>query len=657
MGFECYSIGDLSLDAGTQEVKRESEVVAIPRLSFLLLLSLARNAPNVVPVEQLEKEVWSGLVVDRGTVNKRVLLLRKVLGEDKGHGPYIAVVRGVGYRMSVDVSRSDRESNAAGPAAEPTQGWYQRSSQTIRATSYWLLGIVAVLALYQWTRESRVGSIPPDALARQATQAPDQPVVYSQSAIAVLPFVDLSEEKRHQFLGDGIAEEVINLIAGLDGLQVVARTSSFAFRDSQLTVMEISEQLKVGVVLEGSIRHVGDEIRVTAQLIDARNGYHIWSKNYDTPYEDIFSVQDDIASNIAESLKLTIDEAEKPDSKEATTSDINAFTEYLRGRELLNDRISQQGKGLREALGYFWKAVELDPQFARAHAGIAASYWLLPTYDLTLTREDYYVQAQDSANYALNIDPESTEALGVLAGIKSTRGHYAEASAIFQRIHSMGNVDSNIIHWYSQLLIRLGYFESVVTGLTLAYDRDPLNRLLALSLGSALSLSGRSEQAADVLNGIEGFAFRDYVLGIASINNRDFELARELFRGLKLRSDVLPAKYADWMIDAIEFPDRKEQVEQAIMAAVESGGLDNKVGFEILLIIGSDLIFDIGTDRAVEIDNQEIYATMWNPWSTALRRDPRFKAWLQDIGYVDYWRKYQWPDRCKPTGLDDFECM
>jgi len=319
VGFECYRIGDLLLDAGTQEVTRNGTVVPVPRLSFKLLLSLARHAPNVVSTQQLETEVWAGLVVDRGTVNKRVLLLRKALGEEKGTDPYIAVVRGSGYRLIAPVDRIDASPETSVKEDTTRKSWFQQRSSAMRTTSYWLLGIVAVLALYHGLQSTFFATVEPGVEGDATSGAQPIAVAYSQTSIAVLPFVDLSDCQVHQYLGDGIAEEVINLLAGMDGLAVAARTSSFAFRDSTSTAVDIAAKLRVGSILEGSIRHSGKRIRVTAQLIDPRTGYHIWSKNYDRTFDEVFEVQDDIAFNIAQSLKLTLDESGAPDSKSATT--------------------------------------------------------------------------------------------------------------------------------------------------------------------------------------------------------------------------------------------------------------------------------------------------------------------------------------------------
>lgn len=655
VGFECYRIRDLILDAGTQEVSRNGVSVPVPRLSFKLLLSLVRHAPNVVSTQVLEEEVWKGLVVDKGTINKRVLLLRKALGEDKGEGPYVTVIRGSGYRMDVPVERV-----AASPEKVPIIGtgdrsWYQRSSGTIRTISYWLLGMVAILALYQGFQNRSSQPTNTDAVVA-AKEVQPTALKYSHYSVAVLPFVDLSDGKAHQYLGDGIAEEVINLLAGMEGLEVAARTSSFSFRDTALTAMEIAGDLHVGTILEGSLRHDGNQIRVTAQLIDTQNGYHLWSKNYDGVFDQVFEVQDDIALSIAQALKLTLDESDRPDSGSNTTASIEAFSNYLKGRELLNDRIHLRAAGLRDAQNFFWKAVELDPEFARAHAGIATVYWLLTSYDPSLDQEAYFEQAAASANFALELDPGSIDAMSVLASIYSAHGEIEQAAALFDQIAAIGNSGSNIIHWQATLHMRLGYFDELIGELTDAYRKDPLNEHIGWSLASAYLFSGHPNEATEILQTLENFTYRDYSMGLSAIYSRNYPRARELLRGAHLRSGVLPPVYADMLMDAFEDPNGRQAVADMLVAAASQGELAPLVSFEALLILGSPRAFDLDIDP-FGIAKTQLLAQVWNSWGVELRQDPRFKQWVLKLGYVDFWRKNGWPDRCRPTGPDDFECI
>lgn len=657
MGLECYRIGDLVLDAGTQEVKRDDTVVPIPRLSFKLLLALARHAPNVVSTDQLEQEVWEGLVVDRGTVNKRVLLLRKALGDGQEEDPYIAVIRGSGYRLVAPVERLDGVAVETGRETTAAQDENQLKARVMRNTSYWLLAIVAALALYHAVQVTIDKNDASDPVASDVVAAPRPARPVNQDSIAVLPFVDLSNDKSHQYLGDGIAEEVINLLARTDGLEVAARTSSFAFRDSKLTAVEIAPRLRVGKILEGSIRHSDGRIRVTAQLIDVQTGFHIWSQNYDRAFDEVFEVEDDIAANITQLLKLTIDESGDIDNRRVTTGNFDAFALYLKGRELFNNRIELRAEGLHDALEFFSQAVAIDPAFARAHAGIALVSWVLTSYDESLDTETYLQRAEASAGYALELDPQSTDAMAALAGVHAAQGEVDKAVTLFDQIREIGSNESYIAHWEAMLHLRLGYFEELIGPLTRLYRLDPLNQHIGWSLAAALNFSGRPREAINILEGLDLFRYQQYVLGLCALNDGDYDGARELLRDANMRSGVLPAKWADSIIDALQDPSLVVGVVGKILIAAENGELEKLVAFEALLLLGSPAAFDLVIDPIQDVNRKQMLAQVWNNWGTALRQDWRFKAWLEELGYVEVWRKHKWPDRCKPTGGDSFECI
>lgn len=657
MGFECYRIGDLLLDAGTQEVTRNGTVVPVPRLSFKLLLSLARHAPNVVSTQQLEEEVWEGLVVDRGTVNKRVLLLRKSLSKDPGEDPYIAVVRGSGYRLVVPVERLECAPDTTAKEQTKPQSASQFSTKAIRTVSVWALGAVVALVLYFGFSGTPVERDETGSAGISVANLETAPVLYSEKAIAVLPFVNMSDNQTYNYLGDGIAEDVINLLAGMNGLEVAARTSSFAFRDTSATLSEVASKLHVGTILEGSIRHSDERIRVTAQLIDANTGYHIWSQNYDRSFDEVFAVQDDIAFNIAQTLKLTLDEIGKPDSRKSMTTDMEAFKSYLKGRDLLNDRIRLRTQGLYDALECFNEATALDPMFARAHAGIASVSWLLTSYDVSLDRDVWYDKAEASARFALEIDPESVDALGALAAVYSKRGELERAADLFDRIRLLDGSMSDVMSWEATLHIRLGYFEELIRSLSAQHRRDPFNEIISWVLADALIFSGRPSEAIVILQELQNFSHRDYYLALAAIYSGDLESARELLRNVRMRSGTMPAEYADLLIDALENPGSKKDIAGIIVGATTTGELDKLVGFESLLIIDSPRVFDLGIDPVADIKNLQLHAQIWNNWAVAFRQDPRFKDWVEALGYVDFWRKHGWPDRCRPTSLNDFECI
>ena len=330
---------------------------------------------------------------------------------------------------------------------------------------------------------------------------------------------------------------------------------------------------------------------------------------------------------------------------------------FLKGRELLNDRILLRSEGLRESLEYFEAATRQDPEFARAHAGLAMVYWLLTSYDATLDRDAYYQLAEANANFALEFDPDSADALSTLAAVHSTRGEIEQAAAMFEKIRVVGSNDSNIVLWEAMLRLRLGYFDELVKPLTEVYRLDPLNEHIGWALATALNFCGKPALAAEILNELGHFTYREYGLGLAAINRGDNPQARDYLRDARMRSGVLPAVYADLLVDALENPDLADEVAQKFVAAASNGEIENIVNFEALLILGSPHVFDLDIGPLNDVPKLQILTQIWNNWGVSMRSDPRFKGWVEQLGYVDFWRKHGWPDRCKPTGSGDFECI
>jgi len=159
------------------------------------------------------------------------------------------------------------------------------------------------------------------------------------------------------------------------------------------------------------------------------------------------------------------------------------------------------------------------------------------------------------------------------------------------------------------------------------------------------------------LKGLEHFTYRDYYLAQAAIYTGNYPAARELLRDVQLRAGILPAVYADLLIDALEDPVRIEDTAELFVSASNDGVLTSLVSFEALLILGSPRAFDLGIDPLRDVTKVQIHTQIWNNWAVALRQDPRFKDWVSVLGYVDFWRKHGWPDRCRPISLDDFECI
>jgi TolB-like protein/Flp pilus assembly protein TadD len=246
-------------------------------------------------------------------------------------------------------------------------------------------------------------------------------------SLAVLPFRNMSSDPENEFFSDGLAEELINALTKVAGLRVASRTSSFAFRGKNEDVRKIGEQLNVRTVLEGSVRKSGNRLRISAQLVDVADGYHVWSETYNRELQDVFSIQDEIAHSITTALKVILSEKEKRAIERAPTADVRAYEYYLRGRQFVHQ---MRHKAFEFALDMFARAVAIDPGFALAFAGIADCHSFLYMYFDTSPAN--LQKADDASRKALELDPDLAEAHVARCLAVSLKKDYAEAEREFQ---------------------------------------------------------------------------------------------------------------------------------------------------------------------------------------------------------------------------------
>ena len=268
--------------------------------------------------------------------------------------------------------------------------------------------------------------------AREFAEALVAPVVDAEpaSSIAVLPFVNLSGDSEDEYFGDGMAEEIITALAKVQGLHVASRTSAFAFKDRQVDIRAIGELLNVGAVLEGSVRRSGNTLRVTAQLISTTDGYHLWAGRFDRERKDIFAIHDDIAANIVRALRMVLGEDARRAITRAPTSDPEAYDLYLRGRQFFHQR---RKKSVIFARQMFQRAIQLDPEYARAYAGIADACSFLAHYYEDDDAAAHLAEADAASRKALELDPQLAEAHAARGFLLTLQQHLVEAEAEFQR--------------------------------------------------------------------------------------------------------------------------------------------------------------------------------------------------------------------------------
>jgi serine/threonine protein kinase/tetratricopeptide (TPR) repeat protein len=259
------------------------------------------------------------------------------------------------------------------------------------------------------------------------TQTVPQPIVSAAKSIAVLPFSNMSAEPENEYFTDGMAEEIINALSKIQTLRVTSRTASFAFRGKSEDITEIGQKLKVSTFLEGSVRKMGNRIRVTAKLVNVADGYQLWSERYDREMEDVFAIQDDISQAIVKALRVILSEDEKKAIEKTRTVNVEAYDYYLRGRQLIHQL---NRKSLETARKMFRRAIEIDPEYALAHAGLADCSSIL--YMKVDARESNLIQGDTASQKALELDPDLAEAHVARGLAVSLRKNFDEAEREFE---------------------------------------------------------------------------------------------------------------------------------------------------------------------------------------------------------------------------------
>ena len=323
-----------------------------------------------------------------------------------------------------------------------------------------------------------------------------------QTSIAVLPFVNMSTDVENEFFSDGIAEEILNVLASIPDLKVAARTSAFAYKGTNTNVSKIAEELGVNHILEGSVRKSGNQVRVTAQLIKADDGFHLWSANYDRELTNIFAIQDEIAGSIAEALKVSLELESGTAGNLTGTVSIDAYEHYLKGMSLWHLRTAES---LPRAIEEFDKAIALDPRFAKAYAGLALAWTVIDGY-VQMDSSIVQAKAADAANTALSLDSNNVEALSALANVTSNQFRYQEATKLYSKAISLNPSFATAHQWYGNMLGYMGDPQAGLVSLQKAWSLDPRSRIIGSNLAITFSNLGLHKEAVNLLKEVLGFA-------------------------------------------------------------------------------------------------------------------------------------------------------
>lgn len=480
--------------------------------------------------------------------------------------------------------------------------------------------------------------------------APTQstPPAIPAASIAVLPFSDLSAEGNEGYFSDGIAEEILNVLAHVNGLKVASRTSSFQFRKTNLGAPAIARQLGVRHLLEGSVRKAGDTVRITAQLIDASTDQHVWSQSFDRPLStaNLFAIQDEIAKEIVDHLATTMGAAvAAPAARTADTADEGAYDLYLKGRALFLGRTKQN---LGAAIAPLKAAVAKDPKFARAWEMLGAVLVIGKSWDVGDAAA--YQTGVDATEMALRLDPNLSLAYAVRGAVLENmipgRGaaSWDDSLSSYSRAIERDRTDASAHAWRGIAYLTLGYFDRAIADFQECQDADPAYELCRRHLAITYMYAGRTDEAMRLLEtSLEsGYLFNDvsFVTMVAARGDRigalnilareyqdDPQLVRPLFRAL-----VDPA-----------FTERDRQ--DAIALAKRAKNSPTFVPSALLLLRAYGDITSSPDDPPIQWARDEA-------WLKSASR----KRLMQQWHMPEYWRQHGFPAQCRPIGDADFEC-
>lgn len=471
-----------------------------------------------------------------------------------------------------------------------------------------------------------------------------------RSSIGVLPFQNLSSDPSKDYFSDGISEEILNLLAQVEGLSVAARTSSFAFRDSNDDVPTIGNKLGVEAVLEGSVRWAEDtdRVRVTAQLIDAGSGYHLWSDNFDRDLKDIFEVQSEIAGAIVDVLRIKL--GTEAITWQAPTTDTVAYDAYLQGRKLSNQR---RVDGLRQSIDFFHRAISRDPAFAQAYAAIAVTYLSLQSYS-DESAEELRAMARDSAQQALTLSPELAEAHAVRARLAQYAGLWSDAQFAFFAATSMDPNDVTTRVWYAEFLLAAGKLTAAQEQAARALELEADNPLpQAISAGVAMA-SSDNEACVQHAQQASSLGFSQGINVIEGICLARLGRMQDASRALVPAVD--PMQEVSSLREFATALAVSGSLREAAQTAQQAGPYEPTDYWSLLIAIfagNNDVAFELLQNKVGSGDHGNM-TLLWGPEAASLRQDARFMELMRQSGVIEIWRN-DLPDLCEADG-EELRC-
>jgi adenylate cyclase len=545
------------------------------------------------------------------------------------------------FQLTPEGLRRDR-----GPQTETPEN-ARSARRTDQLIIVLLLLALASSAVSRFVLPHRAAPVPEAAAPAERgplrPMAPAGPV--DPRSVAVLPFDSLDANGGEEWFALGMAEELLNVLARVEGLRVSSRTSSFAFQGSTLGTREIARRLGVAHVVDGSVHRVGDRIRINTQLTAAADDTLLWTARYEREFSDVFTLQEEIAQAVADALVESL--GVRQVRVQPATADLEAYELYLRGRQLF----AQRGSALAGARRLLTEAVERDPDFARAWATLAGAWYVSPSYSQDIDAREALSRASESAERALALDPNDATALAVQARLAAERGDRLAAASLIQRALALAPNDANTWAWQGLGQLEAGHLEAARKSFERARGLDPLSGLTVGWYGVTTALQGDVPAGTALLREAHGLGWvgpaRFWLLKLALADGPGEEASR---------------RFQDWVREDPRIPDAlrpahlalepafrdaaaRDEALRALQASAASGPAYSWAS--VLLMLGAH---EAALEEALSDKDQSgwiFLLNLWFPQDRAFREQPGFMALAERSGLAEFWRAQGAPDHCQ----------
>jgi len=620
-----------------------------PKVMDVFVL-LAAQANELVIRDQLLDAVWSGHIATDELLTGAISDLRRAIHDDRGDPKYIETIPKRGYRLIGDIYLLD------GTRLKKNQA----HSVSISQRSQYKIAFVIVTALalalvYVAYHEFVIDPAQEEAPATTSTQVEDiNETKRWEMSVAVLPFVNMSDDPGNEYFSDGLSEEILTLLAKIPSLKVIGRTSSFAFKGKNEDLRVIGQTLGVQTVLEGSVRKSGDRVRITAQLVDVSDGAHIWSETYDRTMTDIFAVQDDVAAAIIDALQIHV--GTNP-TRGRPTENTEAYALFLKARA------SIYTSEFRDAAASLLQVIELDPQFAEAYELLAYSYWWLSGLDIKVTKSQKLVG--EAAARALAIDPDLVFAQALYRSANVENNSQLRRMQAFERVVREQPGNLVVLETLTYYLLKAGYLREAV-GIAERYvELDPLSSIANFRLFQALYAVGRTSEAIAALTVADqlGSYFANWFFCDVNLVERRDETAIAHFEAFLQQHDHPDSTWFRELVTGARDPASGQAYLDRRIPQILSSMPEDDAYVMRRVLIDRYLLFGF-LDRYFElILDLELTGSTWADthahllvfYGTIFRRlgftaHPKYLEVVKLLGIVDLWEQRGPPDFCEKVG-------